>query len=254
VSQQQAETSSGLGLKIGAVIIVLLIAVVYFARSGDEPLPVEPQSLEQPADTGLSETRPNSAFQGQPIPGRAVAPAEQAPEEVDTAAKLRATPMQRPLGQAPKVAGQARGEMAAGSEPAEIDDDSLEDIPTLKQMALYDPDPERRLTAVTLLGVSENKEAITILAQALSDQDEDVRMEAVLALADFSDEAPVEALEIALSDPSADVRYEALDVLSDIETPEAYRAMKRALDDPDEDVRELAEILIELYDDEEYAQ
>jgi HEAT repeat protein len=79
-------------------------------------------------------------------------------------------------------------------------------------------------------------------------------MEAVLALADFTDEAPVQALEIALSDPSPDVRYEALDVLSDIETPEAYQAIKRALDDPDDDVRELAELLSELYADEDYAQ
>lgn len=252
MSQQQAEASSGLGLKIGAVIIVLLVAVVYFAWSGDEPQPVD----QPPSRASLSETRPNSAFQGQPVPGRADSPSEEAQPEIDAAAQLRATPMQRPFGQPPGIAGQNRAgqPLAPGSEPAEIDDDALEDIPTLRQMALHDPDPERRLTAVTLLGVSENKEAITILSQVLSDQDEDVRMEAVLALADFSDDAPVEALEIALSDPSADVRYEALDVLSDIETPEAYRAMKRALDDPDEDVRELAEILIELYDDEDYAQ
>ena len=75
-----------------------------------------------------------------------------------------------------------------------------------------------------------------------------------LALADFTDEAPVEQLIIALSDPSADVRYEALDVLSDIETAEAYEAIKKARNDTDEDVRELAQLLSELYADEEYAK
>jgi HEAT repeat protein len=218
--------------------------------------------MSPPPPAEVPDARPNTVFQGQQQQGRPLDTGTtkggpEADEPIEAAAGLRATPKQRPLGQ-PRPGDQARRERGAaqrdGGDPADVDDEELEDIPTLRNMALSDPDPERRLTAVTLLGVSESKEAIPILAQALSDQEEDVRMEAVLALADFVDEAPVQALEIALSDPSADVRYEALDVLSDIETPEAYQAMKRALNDPDEDVRELAEILVELYDDEDYAK
>lgn len=136
--------------------------------------------------------------------------------------------------------------------PDDVDplDEDPEDIPTLRLVALEDPDPERRLAAITLLGISDDPAAIPVLAEALADEDENVRMEAVLSLADFTDEAPVDALSRALSDPSPDVRYEALDVLSDIETREAKRAVERALNDPDEDVRELAEIILEMWDDD----
>ena len=42
-------------------------------------------------------------------------------------------------------------------------------------MALEDNDAERRLAAVTLLGASDDPQAIPILAQALQDQEEDSR-------------------------------------------------------------------------------
>lgn len=258
MSKNQPEASSALGLKIGGAVVVVVVAALYFTLSGSETQPEAP-----PPPASVPEARPNTAFQGQQQ-GR---PANMAPEigadadaepdePIEAAAGLRATPKQRPFGQ-PGTGGEARRDRPMSQrddDPIDLDEDELEDIPTLRAMALSDPDPERRLTAVTLLGVSENKDAIPVLAQALSDQEEDVRMEAVLALADFADEAPVQALEIALSDPSADVRYEALDVLSDIETPEAYQAIKRARSDPNEDVSELAEILTELYDEEDYAQ
>jgi hypothetical protein len=258
VSETQ-ETSSGLGLIIGGVLVVLLVGILYFAYSGSDT----PPSVDIPApQTGMSESAPKNPFQAKPMQDQPadVGATDEPGQEIKPRAGIAATPMQRPAPPA-GMAGRARqetGEPAQGAqnppEIADLDEADPEDLPTLKQMALNDPDPERRLTAVTLLGVSENKDAIPILAAALSDQEEDVRMEAVLALADFVDDAPVEALEIALSDPSADVRYEALDVLSDIETPEAYEAMKKALNDPDEDVRELAQLLAELYADEAYAQ
>jgi hypothetical protein len=259
VSQKQPESSSGLGLKIGAVIAVALVGILYvaFVRSAPPAPPVEPEAVQP-------ESRPTAGFEAKPAPDKpgdmqlgGTGEAEAAGEEIEKKAQLEATPIQRPGAQPPGIAALPRRDNPARQapvEPGNTEDADPEDLPTLKQMALTDPDPERRVTAVTLLGVSENTDAIPILAQALSDQEEDVRMEAVLALADFVDEAPVQALEIALSDPSADVRYEALDVLSDIETPEAFQAIKRALDDPDEDVRELAELLAELYGEEEYAQ
>jgi len=255
VSQNQPESSSGLGLKIGAVIAVALVGILYvaFVRS-TPPAPPEEIKPEQP------ESPPTTAFEAKPVPDKPgdmqIGGASEG-EEIEEKAHLKATPIQRPGAQPPGIAPLPRRDNPAKgptTEPGNTEDADPEDLPTLKQMALTDPDPERRVTAVTLLGVSENTDAIPILAQALSDQEEDVRMEAVLALADFVDEAPVQALEIALSDPSADVRYEALDVLSDIETPEAFQAIKRALDDPDDDVRELAELLAELYGEEDYAQ
>lgn len=252
------ETSSGLGLKIGAAVAVLVVGVAYFFYPSSKPV-AEP---EPPAPQARPDARPKNPLQAKPMQMEPedAGTADEPGEAIKPRAEIPATPMQRPAGPA-GVPGRARSAPAgqAAREPAapdsaDADEADPEDLPTLKQMALSDPDPERRLTAVTLLGVSENKDAIPILTAALSDQDEDVRMEAVLALADFTEDGPVEALEIALSDPSADVRYEALDVLSDIETPEAYQAIKKALNDPDEDVRELAQLLIELYADEEYAR
>jgi|ERR1700687_1104191 len=134
---------------------------------------------------------------------------------------------------------------ADGGDPGP--DGDPEDIPTLKKLALEDPDPERRLTAVTLLGASEDAEAIPVLAQALSDQDEEVRLAAIQSLADFTGDAPVDALQkVVESDPSADNRYEALEVLSDIGGDRARAAIERALSDSDEDVKGLAEGILDL--------
>jgi hypothetical protein len=128
-----------------------------------------------------------------------------------------------------------------------------DDISAMKQIALADQDPDRRELAVTVLGGSENPEAIPVLAQALSDTDEEVRMAALEALSDFTDEPPVEAIEGALNDPSPDIRYEALNTLIDIGGESARNAVQRALNDPDEDVRDLAEGIMDLestYEDE----
>lgn len=248
MSQNQPQSPSGLGLKIGGVLAVALVGVLYFAWARS-PSPGGPDNTKP--ETSLPQTQP---MQDRPVDLQLGAGGD---DEIEQRARLDATPIQRSGAPPPGIGAQPRRNAApveSGTDSVGADDADPEDLPTLRQMALTDPDPDRRLTAVTLLGVSENPDAIAILAQTLSDQDEDVRMEAVLALADFTDAAPVQALEIALSDPSPDVRYEALDVLSDIETPEAYQAIKRAMDDPDDDVRELAELLAELYAEEEYAQ
>ncbi|MGD0946715.1 MAG: HEAT repeat domain-containing protein [Candidatus Binatia bacterium] len=135
------------------------------------------------------------------------------------------------------------GAAANESPPLGVDTD---DIAAMSQIALGDKDPDRRSTAVTLLGGSENPEAIPVLAQALSDTDEDVRMAALQALSDFTDEPPVDAVETALNDPAPDIRFEALTILTDIGGERARNAVERALNDPDEDVRDLAEGIMDL--------
>lgn len=124
--------------------------------------------------------------------------------------------------------------------------DDADDIPAMKKLALEDKDPDRRLAAVTMLGASEDPEAIPALAQALSDSDEEVRMAALQALSDFTDEPPVEAIESALNDPAPDIRFEALSVLADIGGERLRTAIESALNDPDEDVRNLAEGILDL--------
>ncbi len=127
-------------------------------------------------------------------------------------------------------------------------DEDPDDIPSLTRTYQHDPDPERRLAAVTMLGASDDPQVIPVLAQALSDQDEEVRLAAVQALSDFTGEAAVDAIEPALNDPSADIRYEALEVLSDLDAERARPFVEKALNDPDEEVRTLAESLIALDD------
>jgi hypothetical protein len=132
------------------------------------------------------------------------------------------------------------------SDNQELRDEDPEDVPTMKKIALADKNPDRRLAAVTMLGASEDPEAIPALAQALSDTDEEVRMAALQALSDFTDEPPVDAIENALNDPDPDIRFEALGVLADVGGEPARHAIEKALNDPDEDVRNLAEGIMDL--------
>lgn len=145
----------------------------------------------------------------------------------------------------PKPGASAAG--ADSAESAEYEEPDPDDFPALKRMALEDPDPDRRLAAVTLLGASDDPQAIPVLAEVLKDQDEEVRLAAIQSLADMTGEVPVEVLgNAALNDPSPDNRYEALEALADLGGPAARPYLERALHDPDEDVASLAESLLEL--------
>jgi HEAT repeat protein len=146
---------------------------------------------------------------------------------------------------APAPARAARSQDTGAASAPRISKSDAENVQLLSGIALQDPDSERRLEAVTLLGVSADPDVIPVLAQAISDQDEEVRIAAISALADFTEEAPVEALERALNDSSADVRYEALEVLGEFGGARAHAAIEKAANDPDEDVRWLAETLME---------
>lgn len=237
MSSQKNTGSSNVGLGLVAVLAIVVIGTVVYMRSGTPP--AEPEAAAPAAGMAARPGAPAAGF------GRDAA-------GTDGGSRLNAF-SEVPAGSVRKElpADSARAPMAGRAEEkaAPVEDDP-DDLPSLKRTALDDPDPERRLAAVTLLGISENPEAIPVLAEVLSDEDENVRMEAVLSLADFTDEAPVEALSQALSDPSPDVRYEALDALSDIETRDSKSAIQKALNDPDEDVRDLAEIILEMWDDD----
>ncbi|GIW45762.1 MAG: hypothetical protein KatS3mg077_3044 [Candidatus Binatia bacterium] len=156
----------------------------------------------------------------------------------------------------PKLGASAAGsESAASADAGGYDEPDPDDIPALKKMALEDPDPDRRLAAVTLLGASDDPQAIPILAEALKDQDEEVRLAAIQSLADMTGDVPVEVLgNAALNDPSPDNRYEALEALADLAGGAARPYLERALHDPDEDVASLAESLLELEGDNEETQ
>jgi HEAT repeat protein len=121
-----------------------------------------------------------------------------------------------------------------------------EDIGALTKVAFGDPDPERRLAAVTLLSATEDPQVITVLARSLADQNEEVRMAALQALSDFTGEAPAVAIESALHDPSPDIRYEAVSMLAEVGTDRARTAIRQALADSDDDVRFLAESVLEM--------
>ncbi len=131
--------------------------------------------------------------------------------------------------------------------PEAIDlEQAAEDIGALTKVAFGDPDPERRLAAVTLLSATEDPQVITVLARSLADQNEEVRMAALQALSDFTGEAPTVAIESALHDASPDIRYEAVSMLAEVGTERARTAIQQALTDPDEDVRFLAESVLEM--------
>lgn len=238
--------SSNVTIAVAIAAVAVLAIGLFFFRSGSAP-----SDSSDPAGRAAE----GAAQPGAPGTARGVGDASaQAPGEGGRLGAFSGLPAQRQRREAGDEETARRPGSAAPRPGGEVDplDENPEDIPTLRRVALEDPDPERRLAAVTLLGISDNPAAIPVLAEVLSDEDENVRMEAVLSLADFTDEAPVDALSQALSDPSADIRYEALDVLSDIETREAKLAVQRALNDPDEDVRELAEIILEMWEDEEF--
>lgn len=231
---------------VAAAVVVVVVVIARVAWRTSQPAsqfqPSEGREPMKPSDRvrqRLEELRaarpgvPREESSGR-IEARGGVPA--APQR-----NLPSAPRERAPGQAMK-APNAQLEDAPG---APVDED-IEDIPTLKALALQDPDPERRLTAINLLGATEDPQAIPILAQALSDQDEEVRMAALEELSDFTDEPPVEAIENAINDPSADIRFEAVSVLSDIGGERTRSAIEKALNDPDEDVRALAEGILDM--------
>jgi HEAT repeat protein/PBS lyase HEAT-like repeat-containing protein len=234
--------SSSSGLKIGIGVAVAVLAVLVFARmsrqtpdSAGTPETAAPHLPMKPIDRVQQRIKQLQGHSADLAGG----------DRHELANKLRAR-------RTPQALNPARGAAAApglgqeAMEEATPFDADPDDVPALTKILAEDPDPERRLSAVTLLGSSDDPEVIPVLAKALSDQDEEVRMAALQALSDFTDEPPVEAIESALNDTSADIRFEALDVLSDIGGDRVRPAIEKALNDPDEDVRSLAEGILDF--------
>lgn len=174
--------------------------------------------------TTQGEIRERKAPPAQMAPPPTAAGPVEAPPETDADLDAEAGPLEKALAQ---------------EEP---------DFDALKQVAVTDPDPENRLTAVMLLGTVENPAAVSVLAQTVKDADTDVRLMSVQALSDFTDADSVAAVTAAMSDPSPEVRFEALSVLADIGGEGTRAALQQALNDPDEDVRALAQGLLSMDD------
>ena len=234
-------TSSSRVVAIAFGAVAAIAVLVYVTRPAPEAgkTPVSPTPLE-PSDrvrTRLEQLRaehPDWIGRGPP----------RARSDVPTAQLRGQGRSSMGAETSPEMAG--GGRQADVTEDTQLLDEDPEDIPTMKKIALGDKDPDRRLAAVTMLGASEDPEAIPALAQALSDSDEEVRMAALQALSDFTDEPPVDAIENALNDPDPDIRFEAVGVLADVGGESARNAIEKALNDPDEDVRNLAQGVMDL--------
>jgi HEAT repeat protein len=82
------------------------------------------------------------------------------------------------------------------------------------KMALADPDPVIRRTAVEGWGARRTPQAVEELGRTISsDTDLDVRMAAAKALGTFNDRAAIESLGVALDDPDPAMQYCAIQSL-----------------------------------------
>ena len=245
-------------LVVIAVAAALAVAVVYW-ESGSAPEPTSQIPMAPPTAGERAASRAQRRLQELREAHQRSMEARQQQKGDSGSAPMAGGPLEVPGtgGQAgdtvrrlKPVPGSGGGAEAEGeAAPSDFDPDP-DDIPALKQVALHDPDPDRRLTAVTLLGASDDPQAIPILAEALKDADEEVRLAAIQSLADMTEGVPVDLLgTAALSDPSPDNRYEALEALADAGGPAARPYIEKALQDPNEDVASLAESLLELDSD-----
>ncbi|MBI4514472.1 MAG: HEAT repeat domain-containing protein [Deltaproteobacteria bacterium] len=219
-----------LGVKIGAGVAVVLLTLVMWLswrRQPDEVArPQRPAPRSQRVHDRLAQLRGSRG--GRVESGQA-----------DSEFRARALPGGR-VALRPEV----EPELEVPATPSWLDDEP--DLETLKQMVTADPDPDKRLMAVMLLGGSEDPAAVPVLAQALGDENEDVRLAAVEMLGDFEGDEPVEAIQAALDDASAEIRFEALGVLADRGGEVTLAAVQRALSDEDDDVRALAEGVLDM--------
>jgi hypothetical protein len=240
--------STSPGIKIAAAAGAALIIVLYARSSRTPDHPDSVATTEIPAPRQQVEQRLRQLHAAHDRSSRERQPGTDAAGgkiEAHGAVAPKVGRVQRPPLGAPAVPNGG-----AADQPDDGDQDvDADDIPALKNIALRDTDPERRLAAVTMLGASEDPTAVPVLAQALSDEDDEVRMAAIQALSDFTGDAPIDLLsKVAVDDPSADNRYEALEALSDLGGERVLSTVQQALNDPDEDVRALAEGMLDNQD------
>jgi HEAT repeat protein len=141
---------------------------------------------------------------------------------------------------APTPAPTSRQQAATVSPPA---------MPASKALAsaLQDsPDPEDRRDAIYEIADAEgdDMESAALIGAALYDPEPDVRLSAVQALTGLRSEAAADWLSIALGDPDARVRRTAVEALGEIGGPNAKFMLQQALGDVDPAVREAAQEML----------
>src|SRR5262249_14283740 len=169
--------SSGLKVGVGiAVAVLAVIALVQWSRGPGEAPVSDVATARQPMKQSDKVRQRLDQLQA----ARSLGSASNA---AGAKGEMAARTSKRSVGQVPAAGRTPHAAVAAGGmpqEPAEADGDDFDadpdDLPALKKVVTQDPDPERRLAAVTMLGTSDDPEVIPTLAQALSDQDEEVRM------------------------------------------------------------------------------
>lgn len=124
------------------------------------------------------------------------------------------------------------------------------EIESLKQTALSDPDPDERISALWSLSISDEAQALPVLASALRDEDREVRLAAVQELGGLEEEAGVvDALAVAIHDQDAEIREEVVRLIGDTEDPRAADLVRQLLNDPSREVREEAESVLDSLDE-----
>jgi len=136
------------------------------------------------------------------------------------------------------------------TDAANADEAESDDLETVKQKALSNPDPEERADAIGSLYVFDDAEVVPVLKQALTDSDSQVRMAALDQLAQL-DDPPVDVVGSALKDADPEMRERAVTILGGLDSPQAADLVRSARNDPDEDVRSTAELYAEDPDNEE---
>ncbi len=107
-------------------------------------------------------------------------------------------------------------------------------------------DPEDRRDAIYEIADAEGNEveSAALIGAALYDPEPEVRMSAVQALTGLRDESAADWLAIALGDPDARVRRTAVEALGEIGGPNARFLLQQALGDVDPAVREAAQEML----------
>ena len=118
-----------------------------------------------------------------------------------------------------------------------------QDLATTLQVA---PDPEDRSDAIYAIADAEGDEveSAALIGAALYDPEPEVRLSAVQALTGLRSTSAADWLSIALGDPDARVRRSAVEALGEIGGPNSRFLLQQALGDVDPAVREAAQEML----------
>jgi HEAT repeats len=239
---------------IGAVVVVALLTLVVWLRprpAPEAPVPaIHPAHRDARVEDRLNELRTEWARRSEHGAelGQQKAAANKPHQPVG---EITERQLPRPDLPTPPAAAVPAGEPGKDAIDQALAANPFAAEPTLenlKPLALSDPDPQTRITAVLLLGTLDQPGAVAVLAQAVHDEDSDVRLMAIQALSGYQGSDAVQAVQPALSDPSPEVRFEALGTLAQIGGPAARDAVKTALNDDNDDVKALAQGILDLED------